>query len=237
MINVLIPMAGAGTRFKQKGYELPKPLIDVNGKPMIQRVVESLNINGNYIFIIQKDHEVYNIKEILNSITPNNTLIELDHVTEGAACSTLLAKEFINNNDELLIVNSDQYIVWNSEKFLEKVSQFDAGILTFKDTNTKWSFVKLDENQNVVRVAEKNPISDIATVGVYYWKKGSDYVSYAEQMIQKNIRVNNEFYVCPVFNEAILDNKKITTYPVSEMWGLGTPEDLENFIKYETHCS
>ena len=107
----------------------------------------------------------------------------------------------------------------------------DGGIVTFKSTHPKWSFVKINEQGYVTDVAEKNPISDIATVGIYYWKHGSDYVKYAEQMIQKNIRVNNEFYVCPVFNQAILDNKKIKTFDISKMWGLGTPEDLQLFLK------
>ena len=107
----------------------------------------------------------------------------------------------------------------------------DAGILTFKSTHPKWSFAKVDDNGYVTEVAEKNPISDIATVGIYYWKKGSDYVKYAEQMIEKNIRHNNEFYVCPVFNQAVEDGKKIITYDIDNMWGLGTPEDLEYFLK------
>ena len=99
-----------------------------------------------------------------------------------------------------------------------------------KQTHPKWSFAKIDENGYVTEVAEKNPISDIATVGVYFWKKGSDYVKYAEEMIKENIRVNNEFYVCPVFNEAIKDNKKIRTFDIEKMWGLGTPEDLNVFL-------
>ena len=107
----------------------------------------------------------------------------------------------------------------------------DAGIVTFTATHPKWSFVKLDDKGFVNQVAEKNPISDIATVGLYFWRHGSDYVKYAEQMIAKNIRTNNEFYVCPVFNEAILDNKKIRIKMIERMWGLGTPEDLKNFLE------
>jgi dTDP-glucose pyrophosphorylase len=108
--------------------------------------------------------------------------------------------------------------------------QIDGGILTFKATHPKWSYAKLDDNGFVSEVAEKKVISDNATVGVYFWKQGSDYVKYAEQMIAKNIRVNNEFYVCPVFNEAIADGKKIRVKEISKMWGIGTPEDLNNFL-------
>ena len=107
----------------------------------------------------------------------------------------------------------------------------DGGIVSFKATHPKWSFAKIDEKGLVTEVAEKNPISDIATVGYYYWKQGSDFVKYSEQMIQSNTRVNNEFYVCPVFNEAINDNKKIRTFNVKGMWGLGTPEDLNYYLE------
>jgi HAD superfamily hydrolase (TIGR01509 family) len=233
-LNVLIPMAGAGTRFEKAGYSFPKPLIDVNGKPMIQVVVENLNIDANYIYVVQKSHiEKYNLITLLNLITPNCKIIEVDGITEGAACTTLLAKELINNENPLLFANSDQYVEWNSNEFMYKMneSNVDAGIVTFNSTHPKWSFVKINDEGFVVEVAEKNPISDIATVGFYYWKHGSDYVKYAEQMIDKNIRVNNEFYVCPVFNEAIKDNKIIKHYTIKKMWGLGTPEDLNHFLE------
>jgi dTDP-glucose pyrophosphorylase len=240
-LNVLIPMAGAGSRFQQAGYTFPKPLIDVKGKPMIQTVVENLNVEANFIFVVQKEHrEKYNLDTLLNLITPNCKIVEVNGITEGAACTTLLAKEFINNDQPLLMANSDQFAEWDSNEFMYKMieQKVDAGILSFESTHPKWSFVKIDENGYVTEVAEKKPISNIATVGIYYWSKGSDYVKYAEQMISKNIRVNNEFYVCPVFNEAIKDNKKIKTFNIDKMWGLGTPEDLEFFLKnYEINSS
>jgi dTDP-glucose pyrophosphorylase len=107
----------------------------------------------------------------------------------------------------------------------------DGGIVTFEATHPKWSFAKIDESGLVTEVAEKNPISNIATVGYYYWKKGSDFVKYAEEMISENIRVNNEFYVCPVFNQAVKDIKKVITFNVDGMWGLGTPEDLKYYLE------
>jgi len=232
-LNILIPMAGAGSRFESAGYTFPKPLIDVNGKPMIQLVVDNINIDANYIFVVRSEHrKKYNMDTLLNLIAPNCKIIEVDSLTEGAACTTLLAKEFINNDNPLLMANSDQYIEWDSNEFMYKMAEqnVDAGILSFKSTHPKWSFVRLNEENLVVEVAEKNPISDVATVGVYFWAKGSDYVKYAEQMISKNIRVNNEFYVCPVFNEAIADNKRIKTFDIKNMWGLGTPEDLNKYL-------
>jgi HAD superfamily hydrolase (TIGR01509 family) len=233
-MNVLVPMAGAGSRFAQAGYTFPKPLIDVNGKPMIQVVVENLNIEAHYIFLVQKEHyEKYNLKHLLNLIAPGCDVVQVDGITEGAACTTLLAKDLINSDEPLLTVNSDQFVEWNSNEVLYSWSadSIDGGILTFKGTHPKWSFAKLDDNGFVSKVAEKDPISDNATVGIYYWKKGSDYVKYAEQMIDKNIRTNNEFYVCPVFNEAIQDSKKIKIKEIKKMWGLGTPEDLNYFLQ------
>ena len=233
-MNVLIPMAGAGSRFQQAGYTFPKPLIDVNGKPMIQVVVDNLNIDATFVFVVQKEHrEKYNLDTLLNLITPNCKIVEVDGLTEGAACTTLLAKEFINNDDPLIMANSDQFVEWDSNEFMYKMieQKVDGGILSFTATHPKWSFAKIDEAGFVTEVAEKNPISDIATVGVYYWAKGSDYVKYAEQMIERNVRVNNEFYVCPVFNEAIGDGKKIKTFNIEKMWGLGTPEDLKHYLE------
>ena len=233
-MNVLIPMAGAGSRFQTAGYTFPKPLIEVNGKPMIQVVTDNLNIDARHIYIVQKSHyEKYSLKHLLNLVSPGCEIVQVNSVTEGAACTTLLAKEFIDNDEPLLIANSDQYVEWDSNEFMYSMmaDEIDGGILTFKATHPKWSFAKLDDKGYVTEVAEKKPISNIATVGVYYWSKGSDYVRYGEQMIEKNIRVNNEFYVCPIYNEAIEDNKKIKTFNIDRMWGLGTPEDLNTFLE------
>jgi dTDP-glucose pyrophosphorylase len=233
-MNVLIPMAGAGSRFEKAGYTFPKPLIDVQGKPMIQFVVDNINVDSRHIFIVQKSHyEKYNLENTLKAIVKNCEIIQVDGITEGAACTTLLAKELINNDEPLLMANSDQFVEWDSNKFMYSMigDTIDAGILTFESTHPKWSYAKLDDSGFVSEVAEKNPISNLATVGIYYWNKGSDYVKYAEQMIKKDIRVNNEFYVCPVFNEAIADNKKIKVFNIDKMWGLGTPEDLNYFLE------
>ena len=233
-MNILIPMAGMGSRFQQAGYTFPKPLIDVRGKPMIQLVVENLNVEANFIYVVQKEHrEKYNLDTLLNLITPGCKIVQIDKMTEGAACTTLVAKQFINNEDSLLMANSDQFIEWNSSEFMYKMTEqnVDAGIVTFRSTHPKWSFAKTDPLGYVTEVAEKNPISDIATVGIYYWKHGQDYVKFAEQMIENNIRVNNEFYVCPVFNEAIKAKKQIKTFDITSMWGLGTPEDLKYFLE------
>jgi len=231
--NILIPMAGEGSRFKEAGYTFIKPMIEVNGKPMIQVVVENLGFEANYIYVVRKEHyDKYNLKSFLNLITPNCKIVQVDSLTSGAASTTLLAKEYINNNNPLIIANSDQFIEWNPMDFYYKMieTKADGGIVTFHSTHPKWSFAKINESGNVIKVAEKDPISDIATVGIYYYRKGSEYVKYAEQMINKNIRVKNEFYVCPVFNEYIEDGKKIKTYDIEKMFGLGVPEDLQYFL-------
>ena len=233
-MNILIPMAGAGSRFQQAGYTFPKPLIDVEGKPMIQVVVENLNIEANYIYVVQKSHrEKFNLDTMLNLITPGCRIVETEGITEGAACTALLAKDLIDSDSPLFFANSDQFVEWDSNEFMYKMNETDCdgGIVTFRSAHPKWSFAKIDERGLVTEVAEKNPISDIATVGFYYWKKGSDFVKYAESMIEKEIRVNNEFYVCPVFNEAIGDDKQIRIFDVDKMWGLGTPEDLKHFLE------
>jgi HAD superfamily hydrolase (TIGR01509 family) len=188
-LNVLIPMAGAGSRFEAAGYTFPKPLIEVRKKPMIQVVVENLNIKANYIYVVQKSHrEKYNLDALLSLITPGCKIVETEGMTEGAACTALLAKEHINTDAPLFFANSDQFVEWDSNEFLYKMNETDAdgGIVTFEATHPKWSFAKVDEQGLVTEVAEKKPISNIATVGYYYWKHGSDFVKYAEQMIDKN---------------------------------------------------
>lgn len=233
-LNVIIPMAGAGSRFKNAGYTFPKPLIDVNGKPMIQVVVENLGLDANFIFVVQKEHrEKFHLENMLPLLAPNCKIVEVDSLTEGAACTALLAKEYIDNDAPLFFANSDQYVEWNPIQFMYDMQESgaDGGIVTFKSTHPKWSFAKIDESGKVTEVAEKNPISDNATVGYYYWKRGSDFVHYAEQMIERDIRVNNEFYVCPVYNQAIEDDKVIRVFEADEMWSLGTPEDLDFYLK------
>lgn len=232
-MNIVIPMAGAGSRFQKSDYTFPKPLIDVGGKPMIQRVMENININAKYIFIVQKEHrDKYNLDMMFKLFVDKFEVVETEGVTEGAACTVLLAKEHIDTDEPLFIANADQILEWNSNNFMYKMQEQknDGCIVTFTSTHPMWSFAKVDKNGIVTKVAEKNPISNIATTGLYYWTCGSDFVKYAEQMITRNIRVNNEFYVCPVYNQAIEDGKIISTYHIDKMWSLGTPEDLNYYL-------
>ena len=235
-MKILIPMAGEGSRFAKEGYTFPKPLIDVNGKAMIQVVVENLDFDATYIFLVRKEHlkKYTGLKTTLDRITNSKfEIVEVDGLTEGAACTTLLAKHLINDDEELLIANSDQVISYSIENFklLKSLTTVDGIIFTFNALHPKWSFVKVNSRGIITELQEKNPISNIATCGVYWYRKGSEYVKYEEQMISKNIRVNNEFYVAPVYNEYINDGKTLIPFYVDKMYGIGTPEDLNTFLK------
>ena len=229
-------MAGEGSRFAKEGYTFPKPLIDVNGKPMIQNVVENLDYDAEYIFLVRKEHlDTYEgLYSTLDRITDGKfKIVEVDELTEGAACTALLAREHIDNDDDLLIANSDQFVEYASENFktLKEMTDADAIVYTFEAVHPKWSFVKRNARGIITEVAEKNPISNIATCGIYWYRRGSDFVKYADQMIENNIRVNNEFYIAPVYNELIADGKKLIPFFVHSMWGLGTPEDLRFYLE------
>lgn len=236
--NIVIPMAGLGSRFKEKGYKMPKPLIDVNGETMIKLVTDNLNIDANFIYIVQKEHyEQYNLELYLKSIKSNCKIVVIDGITDGAARTVLYAEDLIDNDRHLIITNSDQFFEWNSDEFyyiLESHPAIDGCTLTFesKDLNPKWSYAKLGEDNYVTEVAEKRVISNNANCGLYYFNKGSDFVEGAKKMIEKDIRTNNEFFIAPVYNELIQDGKKIINYDIEKFWGLGVPEDLEHYLEH-----
>lgn len=235
-MKILIPMAGEGSRFVKEGYTFPKPLIDVSGKPMIQKVVENLDFDCEYVFLIRKEHVIKyeGLIETLDRITNGRfRYVIVDRLTEGAACTALLAEHIIDNDEDLLIANSDQFIDYQPQNFLslKDMTNTDAIVYTFNDVHPKWSFVKVNSRGFVTEVAEKKPISDIATCGIYWYRKGSQFVKYAKQMIEKNVRINNEFYIAPVYNELIADGKTLIPFYVHKMWGLGTPEDLKNYLE------
>ncbi|AGE55573.1 hypothetical protein ATCVMN08101_221R [Acanthocystis turfacea Chlorella virus MN0810.1] len=233
-LNIVIPMAGLGSRFANVGYKLPKPLIDVIGKPMIQVVVENLNINAHYVFVAMKEHvEKYDIEKTVKEITGDNyTIVTVDGLTEGSACTVLTARDIIDNDNPMMLINSDQYLEWDAYEFLVAAQGTDGLISVFEADHPKWSYAKTDDNGYVTEVAEKKVISNLATTGLYYFAKGSQFVRCADTMISKNIRTNNEFYNCPIYNEAILEGAVVKTHRCAKMWGIGTPEDLEVFLEH-----
>ncbi|EAJ6748608.1 glycosyltransferase family 2 protein, partial [Campylobacter jejuni] len=236
-MNIVIPMAGLGSRFAKAGFDKPKPFIDVLDKPMIVRVLENLKYkDARYILIARKEHltkEKKLVDEIKNNF--NVEFIPIDKLTEGTACTVLYARKYINNDMPLMIANSDQIVDINIADFINDSFKrgLDGSILTFidKEKNPKWSFAKLN-NDLVVEVKEKEAISEFATVGIYFFNKGKIFVESAIDMIIENDRVNNEFYTCPVYNYAIKSGAKIGIYNIdfSKMHGIGTPEDLEKYI-------
>ncbi len=231
-MNILVLMAGEGSRL-QEFYKEPKPFIKINNNKIIEIVLKNINFDCNYLLVAQKLHsEKYNLSSIVSKILNSFRIINIDKKTEGAAISALKSKEFIDNDEELIIINSDQYLDGNIKESIDyfRFHDADGGILTTKKINEKkWSYVKVNDSGIATKVAEKDPISDNATVGLYYFKKGSEFVKYAQQMINKNIRINNEFYLCPVYNEFILSEKKIRIFEINKLWPLGTYEEIKEF--------
>jgi beta-phosphoglucomutase-like phosphatase (HAD superfamily)/dTDP-glucose pyrophosphorylase len=233
-IKVLIPMAGEGSRFKNVGYKDIKPMIKINNKTMIQIVIENIGIEAEYIFIVRReDEDLYGITELISKYVKQSKVVIQDEKLPGAAASSLLAKELIDNDDHLVIANIDQYIDDDINLIINNfiLKGVDGGILTFENSDPKWSYVKNNDFGTIDAVAEKNVISNEATCGIYFWNKGSDYVKYSNKMIEKNIKTNNEFYICPVYNEAIGDQKLIISHRVKAMHGMGTPDDLEALLQ------
>lgn len=239
MINVLIPMAGAGSRFSKAGYRKPKPFIDVAGKPMIVRVLENLALpDARYILVAQREHvraEADLVREIERNYSA--TFVQIDGITEGTACTVLHARGLIGSDTPLLIANSDQIVDFDVSGFVDDCSarNLDGSILTFQDEtrDPKWSFARLGEEGLVVEVKEKQAISEFATVGIYLFRRGVDFVEAAIEMMLSQDRVNNEYYTCPVYNYLIKDGKRIGVYDIPEtaMHGIGTPDDLDAYLK------
>ena len=235
-VNVVIPMAGRGKRFFDKGYKLPKPLLVIDGKKMVEHVIKNMSFPGaRFIFLILKEHaESYALDKILSEAVPGCEIIQLDGVTEGAACTVLKAEKYIDNDQPLIIKDCDQILDWVPSHFFRFMERnaADGGILTIHTQDRGFSFVEpLKKNRDfffVNRTAEKVAISTIGATGLYYFLKGSYFVKHAKQMIRKNIRTNNEFYICPVYNEIIEDGLNVLYYPIAEMLSLGTPEDFES---------
>ncbi len=233
-INVVIPMAGKGSRFANAGYSFPKPLIKIRGEmTMIELVVRNLRLKkARFIFIVRTEHlETYDLRGTLERIAPGCVIIPVSETTHGSACSVLLAKEYINNDTPLLTANSDQYLEWDNLAFFHQMEGVDGGITTFRSNHPCWSYAKLGPDGFVSEVKEKQVISENATTGVYYFTKGQDFVRGAEEMIRKEIKCGNEYYLCPVFNELAKEGKKIRIFDVEKMWGIGVPEDLQHFLR------
>ena len=235
MIRIVVPMGGEGKRFAERGYTFPKPLVEIAGRPMIEIVVGNLTPREEHQFVFvcrEEHHQKFALFDVLRLIAPGCRVIGMRQPTAGALCSVLLAMEELNNDEELLVANADQFIDVPIDNFLKSArsKNWDGYMMTFPSTHPKWSYAR-EENGEVVAVAEKRPISHHATVGLYYFRCARDFIAAAESMLLKNASLGGEFYVCPVYNELILKGKKIGILPIKreEMHSLGTPEDVERF--------
>jgi len=228
-----VPMAGEGRRFREVGIPVPKPFMDVGGRLMIERAIEPFRQlkNTKFIFLCREEHAPY------RGLLPGD-VIYVDP-TQGSACTVLLAEPHISSGDDpLLIMNCDQVVEFNLFNFVTLMNRAEGIIFTFKPPvlDPKWSYAKVGANNQVEAVAEKNPISDTATCGLYYWSRFFTYKYFAHDMIRKNKRVNNEFYSCPVYQEAIDDKRVILPFMVEQMIGLGDPESVaENLYRLKEY--
>lgn len=231
-MNIVIPMAGLGSRFSDAGYETPKPFIEIEGKPMILQAVETLGFEGQYIFIIRKD-EI--IKNRMLEIFPESKIIEVDYLTDGPASSVMLAKEHINNDEELIVANCDQIMWWDAETVIKqiRVMDYDGVVVTYHETTPKNSYARINRKGFVTKMAEKQVISNVSLNGIHYWKKGKYFVESTESMVEKNIRFNNEFYVSLTYNQMIESGKKVGIYHIPNEFhnAVGTPIDLYKYFE------
>ncbi len=240
-LQIVIPMAGRGSRFANAGYQTPKPLIPVGGRPMIEWVIENIRPQRahRFIFLCLAEHlQTYpEVPAELRRLCPGCEIVPVATVTEGAACTVLLARKFIDSADPLMIANSDQLVELEINDYLAAADADDVGglIMTFWSDHPKWSYCRLRPDETVGEVVEKKVVSNEATVGIYNFRQGHDFVRAADEMIAANLRVNNEFYVAPTYNQLIQEGAKIITMKTGResagMHGIGTPEDLELFKK------
>lgn len=234
-MQILIPMSGMGRRFSELGYEKPKPLIEFFGKPMIEHVLSNLGVDNIFTLCVLRAHYdadpdlFYRLGKMVRRLN----IVFVDKVTQGAAETCLLAKHFIDYESPLMIANCDQMMVWDQNGFENfMVSEnLDGAMFVFDSDSNKNSYVEIDDHGLAVRTAEKQVISPHATNGIYVWNKGVDFVWAAENMIRKNLRVNNEFYVCPCYNENIARGDRIGIWRPEQHWPIGTPEDLTYYIE------
>jgi NDP-sugar pyrophosphorylase family protein len=239
MLQVIIPMAGKAARFAERGHTFPKPLLEIGNRSMIEMVLENLAAPQpvQYTFICRKEHlSQFYLGDMLRLLAPGCRVIALENETAGALCSVLLAVDQLNLDEEILIANGDQIITTSLDPFYAACREpgSDGCILTFTATHPRWSFARTDANGRVMAVAEKRPISKQATVGLYYFRRARDLVEASEKMILKGLTTSGQFFVCPVYNELILAGKNIRTHhlPDGTMHSLGTPEDVDVFMKY-----
>lgn len=248
MVN-LIPMAGDGIRFSKEGYKCPKPLIEISGKPMVIQAAQSLPDANRWVFVCRQCHiKDYQIDKLLKRYFHSAEIIAIDHLTNGQASTCLLAEDIIDNDDELLIGPCDSSVIWNKDKYNALISgnQTDALIWTFRNNAAVkrdpriYGWVKTDSNDNASIVScktplSKNPLNDHAIIGAFYFKKAGFFFDAVKQMIAKNRRINNEFYIDEAMNEVIGYGLRVKVFEVEKYIGWGTPNDLKVYQYWENY--
>ena len=233
VLNILVPMAGRGSRFRSAGFDVPKPLIPVSGQPMVEWALKpfrSLEADFKFIFVALREDLDSGLRNLLQD---QGEIIELEEVKDGAVQSALAARDMINTNTPLLIANCDQYLEWDINEWMAHVSSYDAAVLAFRSVNPHHSYIAT-EGPLVVEVREKEVISDLAVAGVYFYKTGKLFVSGAQQLIESGNRTKGEFYISPIFNELLKMGNEVTYGEIAndKSHMLGTPEELQNFKDY-----
>jgi len=260
-MNYLIPMAGAGSRFAQKGYRTHKPAIPTTSwctgqvVPMCVAAAQDLphiSRDSRIIFIIRDFHQDAGLDQTIKNFFPQAQFIAIDHLTQGQASSCLLAEEFINNDQELLIAGCDNGMVYDQQAFDHKRAGADVLVFTYRYHSAvlshpnAYGWVKVDESGKVTGVSVKKqisptPLQDHAIVATFWFRKGSFFVQAAQKMILENDRVNNEFYVDQVIKHALDLGMQVDIFEIDKYLGWGTPEDYENYEKtyqyWKTFCS
>ena len=226
-MQILIPMSGAGSRFVAQGYSKPKPLIEFFGKPMIEHVLTNLGVNNTFTLCVLRDHFDVDpdLFMRLGKKVAKLNIVFVDKLTRGAAETCLLAKKYLDPESTLTIANCDQWMKWDQKDFELSLAKnaLDGSMFVFSSDSTKNSYVEINNEGLAIRTAEKQVISPYATTGIYVWTKCIDFIWAAEKMIREDIRVNNEFYVCPVYNQNIAKGARIGIYSPEEHWPIGTP--------------
>lgn len=243
MLNILIPMGGISTFFEGDEYPYPKPFIEINGSLMIELVIENfarIREPHRFIFVVQRgDCSTYHLDDTLRLLAGDGCeIIVLNGETRGAACSALMAIDFIDNDEKLIVSNGDQLLDLDMNELLESFEQrmSDGGVVCFRSVHPKWSYVRLDEQQRIIETAEKRPISSNAIAGLYYFRRGRDFVASAMKSIQKDAQVNGLYFVAPTLNEMVLDHRQLDIYMIDKdrYHSFYSPQKIK---EYELKCS
>lgn len=235
-MKVVIPMAGGDERFRQQGFPFPKPVVEIDGRPLVEHAFECIRglPDAQFTFIVRKEDDLrFHLGDVLRLLDPGCTIIAADGETSGAACTALLAIEQIGEDEELLITNADQLLLFEIREAIEdfRRRELDAGTIVFDSVHPRWSFVKTDSDGFVIEAAEKRPISRNATAGIYYFRRGGEFVRAAQEMIRKDASTNGGFYVCPSFNELVLAQKRIGVFRIDrdDYVSLATPQAVNEY--------